>query len=208
MDGRAVGSLNVESLHPFPADAPALMRTYAQLLAGQLAVVGYGNEVSSWQRSARASAKLAELGVDDNAVVDGLRVICEAARHDSACLLRDADDRPVVEAAHGPLADAFYGLRPPELASLTSVVDRVSSCYTAGDVTGRGFVGTESLRNAGVRTIVVLPLRANGDRVGTVVLANGRPQRITADDVEPLELLVAQFAAMLGARSRPAPRLS
>jgi len=74
--------------------------------------------------------------------------------------------------------------------------------HTAGEVTGRGFVGTESLRNAGVRTVIVLPLRANGDRVGTLVLANTRPTRITADDVEPLELLVAQLAAMLGNASR------
>ena len=51
------------------------MRMYAQLLAGQLAVVGYTNEVSSWQRSARASATMAELGVDDNTLVDALNVV-------------------------------------------------------------------------------------------------------------------------------------
>jgi EAL domain-containing protein (putative c-di-GMP-specific phosphodiesterase class I)/putative methionine-R-sulfoxide reductase with GAF domain len=204
VDGRAVGSLNVESLHPFPADAPARMRMYAQLLAGQLSVVGYRNEVSSWQRSARASATMAELGDDDNTLVDALRIVCEAARQDSACLLRDDGDKPVVEETFGPLADAFRRLVPIELVSITSVVDRVSSCYTAGEVTGRGFVGTESLRNAGVRTVIVLPLRASGDRVGTIVLANTRPTRITADDVEPLELLVAQLAAMLGNDSRRA----
>ena len=203
VDGRAVGSLNVESLHPFPADAPALMRMYAQLLAGQLAVVGYTNEVSSWQRSARASATMAELGVDDNTLVAALGVICDAARQDSACLLRSGDDQPFVEAASGPLAEAFRGLSAAELTSLTSVVDRVSSCYTAGEVTGRGFVGTESLRNAGVRAVIVLPLRTSGDRVGTIVLANTRPQRITADDVEPLELLVAQLAAMLTGAGTP-----
>jgi GAF domain-containing protein len=73
----------------------------------------------------------------------------------------------------------------------------VSSCYTAGEVTGRGFVGTETLRNAGVRAVVVLPLRAGGERVGTIVLAHTRPTHIAADDVEPLELLAAQLAAML-----------
>ncbi len=72
VDGHAVGSLNVESLHPFPADTAAVMRTYAQLLAGQLAVVGYRREVSAWQRSARASAAIAELGTDDDALVDAL----------------------------------------------------------------------------------------------------------------------------------------
>ena len=80
----------------------------------------------------------------------------------------------------------------------------MSSCYTAGEVTGRGFVGTESLRAAGVRAVIVLPLRANGDRVGTIVLANTRPTHIDADDVEPLELLAAQLAAMLGYSFRAA----
>ncbi len=201
VDGHAVGSLNVESLHPFPADTAAVMRTYAQLLAGQLAVVGYRREVSAWQRSARASAAIAELGTDDDALVDALHVICDAARLDSACLLRNTADTPVVQAAYGPVVDAFDRLRATELTSLSSVVDRVSSCYTAGEITGRGFVGTESLRNAGVRAVILLPLRANGDRVGTIVLANTRPIRITAADVEPLELLVAQLAAMLAGKT-------
>lgn len=86
------------------------------------------------------------------------------------------------------------------------MVDRVSSCYTAGEITGRGFVGTESLRDAGVRAIVVLPLRANGARVGTIVFAHTRPTRIDADDVEPLELLAAQFAAMLANTAHRAAR--
>jgi hypothetical protein len=152
------------------------MRMYAQLLAGQLAVVGYSNEVSSWQRSARASATMAEIGVNDNTLVDALTVVCDAARQDSACLLRSVDNTPEVVATIGPLADAFRRLSPAELASIASVVDRVSSCYTAGEVTGRGFVGTESLRDAGVRAVIVLPLRTSGDRVGTIVLANTRPQ--------------------------------
>ena len=201
VDGRAIGSLNVESLHPFPADAAARMRTYAQLLAGQLSVVGYRHDVSPWQRSTRASATMAELGVDENTVGDALRVICDASQQDSAGLLRNNGDTPVVDAVCGPLADAFDQLTAPEVASLSSVVDRVSSCYTADEVTGRGFVGAESLRNAGARAVIVLPLRANGDRVGTIVLANTRPRRITADDVEPLELLVAQLAAMIASSS-------
>ena len=99
--------------------------------------------------------------------------------------------------AFGPLADAFLGLAPRERASLAGVVDRVSSCYSAGESTGHSFVGTESLRAAGARAVIVVPLRANGDRIGTIVLANTRPRRITPDDVEPLELLAAQLAATL-----------
>jgi GAF domain-containing protein len=45
--------------------------------------------------------------------------------------------------------------------------------------------------------VIVLPLRAGSERLGTVILANSQPVRITAPDVEPLELLVSQLAATL-----------
>jgi GAF domain-containing protein len=45
--------------------------------------------------------------------------------------------------------------------------------------------------------VIVVPLRAHGERVGTLVLANTRPTHIEADDVEPIELLAAQLAAMI-----------
>ena len=88
--GRSVGALNVESLSPLPADTLSRMRTYAQLLGRRLAVIGFQSEVSSWQRSARASARIADLVFNRHHPGDTLRVICEAALHDSACLIRDA----------------------------------------------------------------------------------------------------------------------
>ena len=199
VDGHAVGSLNVESLHPFPADTAAVMRTYAQLLAGQLAVVGYRQRgVVVATQCPRRRPRSPSWASTTTRSSTRLRIICDAARQDSACLLRDSADTPVVASfVRARSSTRSPGSARTELTSLSSVVDRVSSCYTAGEITGRGFVGTESLRNAGVRAVIVLPLRANGDRVGTIVLANTRPTRITADDVEPLELLVAQFAAML-----------
>ena len=108
--GRSVGALNVESLSPLPTDTLARMRTYAQLLARRLAVIGFQSEVSSWQRSARASARIADLVFNRHNPGDTLRVICDAALHDSACLIRDAARDFAVGEAFGPLADAFLGL--------------------------------------------------------------------------------------------------
>ena len=201
VEERVVGALNVESVSPLPEGTLARMRTYAQLLARRLSVIGFQSEVSSWQRSARASARIADLVFNRHNPGDTLRVISQAALHDSVCLIRGADKDFVVGDAFGPLADAFRTLEPRERASLSGVVDRVSSCYTAGESTGHSFVGTESLRAAGAGAVIVLPLRANGDRIGTIVLANTRPRRISADEVEPLELLAAQLAATLHDRS-------
>jgi GGDEF domain-containing protein len=46
---------------------------------------------------------------------------------------------------------------------------------------------------------VLLPLRANNVGLGAIVLAHSRPMRLTADLVEPLELLAGQAAATLNA---------
>ena len=94
---------------------------------------------------------------------------------------------------------ACSALTPDELAALSSLVGDIRSCYTAGDASSRGFVGTESLRTAGARAVVVLPLWAQRERLGTVLLAHSKPLRLTGDRVEPLELLADHVAAVLGA---------
>jgi GAF domain-containing protein len=80
---------------------------------------------------------------------------------------------------------------------LSSLVGDIRSCYTAGDASSRGFVGTESLRAAGARAVVVLPLWAQRKRFGTLIAAHSRPLQLTGDRVEPLELLADHAAAVL-----------
>ena len=125
----------------------------------------------------------------------------EASLLDSACLIHSGDHGLTVSETSGPLAGAFEALAPDDLASLSSVVDHVSSCYTAGETTGHGFpVGAEALRESGARAVVVLPVRASSERLGTVVLANSRPVQITTTDIEPLELLVTCLSTALRAQ--------
>lgn len=85
------------------------------------------------------------------------------------------------------------------MKALSTLVGDIRSCYTAGDASSQGFVGTESLRAAGARAVVVLPLWAQRRRLGTAILAHSKPQRLTGDRVEPLELLADNVAAVLGA---------
>jgi GAF domain-containing protein len=98
----------------------------------------------------------------------------------------------------GPLADSLLKLTDAELEALSTLVGDVRSCYTAGDASSRGFVGSESLRTAGARAVLVLPLWVQRQRFGTLVVAHSRPMRLTGDQVEPLELLADHAAAVLG----------
>jgi EAL domain-containing protein (putative c-di-GMP-specific phosphodiesterase class I)/putative methionine-R-sulfoxide reductase with GAF domain len=194
---RAIGALNVESLCPLPPNPLPRLRMYAQLLARRLAVVGHDPDPSPWQRAATAGARIAAHATDDGLVLGALDALCEAAQTDSACLIDSDPAGPTVVAAAGPLGETFARLGTQELERLASLVDHVSSCYTAGDATDRGFMGTDSLRAAGARAVIVIPLRAGDQRSGTLVLAHTRPIRLQATDIEPLELLTAQVAATL-----------
>ena len=118
---------------------------------------------------------------------------------DSACLVIDGPDGPQATTAVGPLAESLLTVTTEELTALSSLVGDIRSCYTAGDASSPGFVGTESLRAAGARAVVILPLWAHRQRFGTIVLAHSRPLRLTGDRVEPLELLADHAAAVLAA---------
>ena len=79
--------------------------------------------------------------------------------------------------AEGPFGVAFSQLASEELASIAAWVDDGTSSYTVGDTAGRGFVGHEVLRRAGVGSLIVLPLAVAGDRLGLIVVADRANRR-------------------------------
>ena len=197
VNGDAVGSLNVESLGTLSPQALAMTETVARVLADRLAVIGVNFGNSRWHRAAHASVAISGLRPGHRLPDQVLHRFSDAAEMDSACLIIEQPKGPAVLTAVGPLADSLVALDGDELRALTTLVGDIRSCYTAGDATSPGFVGTESLRSAGARAVVVLPLWAHRERFGTVVLAHSRPLRLTGDRVEPLELLADHVAAVL-----------
>ena len=165
-------------------------------------MVGGGGEytfsLTQWQRAIDYIA-------DNPQMPDRLlRCLRDASRMDSAALIVNGPDRPGVEAAVGPLGEALVELTPSEIHSLSSLVNDIRSCYTGGDALGRGFVGTDSLRDAGARVVMVLPLWAQRTRLGSVVLAHSRPLQLTGEEVRPLETLTDHVASALASRRRVA----
>ncbi|HVC25963.1 MAG TPA: EAL domain-containing protein [Acidimicrobiales bacterium] len=198
VDGEAIGALNVESLTSLPPGTPGLLERCARMLAERLSVLGWRGHGTPWRRAARASVVISELALELDAPSRALSAFREAAAMDSACLVREIGGSFEVVSSAGPLGPILSRLPERELSQLATLVENVSSCYTANDVTGRGFVGTESLR-VSARAVVVLPLRAGGDRLGLVVCASAVPRALSCDDVEPLELLTNLLAATLSA---------
>jgi EAL domain-containing protein (putative c-di-GMP-specific phosphodiesterase class I) len=205
---KTVGALNVESLTPLPIGMLDQLEHCAEQLANRLHVIGDHLEESSWDRTVRASVAIS--GIPDSAQMPDklLRCLRGASSLDSGTLIVDGPDGPSVEAVVGPLGEALVELTTAELQSLSSLVNDIRSCYTGGDALGRGFVGTDSLRRAGARVVVVLPLWAQRARLGSVVLAHSRPLQLTGEEVRPLETLADHVASALASRRRAEPAQS
>jgi EAL domain-containing protein (putative c-di-GMP-specific phosphodiesterase class I)/putative methionine-R-sulfoxide reductase with GAF domain len=210
IEGKAVGALNVESLSPLPIHLLETVVDCASVLSDRLRAIGNRNEDTAWQRAARASMSISGLTGGMRMRDKLLGYLLEASGMDSACLILHASDGPKVESA-GRLAAQLQSLSTKELDAMSALVGDIRSCYTGGDTSGRGFVGTESLRNSGARAVAVLPLWARHQRCGTLIFAHSRPLRLTGDEIEPLEMLADSAAALLAAsgegwRGRPQPR--
>ncbi len=198
VNNEPIGALDVESLFPLSAPTIAWTESVARLLGERLGIIGTNTGNTRWQRAAQASVAISGLVANRRLPEQVLHRLRDAAEMDSASLVIDGPDGPRSTTAVGPLASNLLRLTGDELMALSSLVGDIRSCYTAGDASSAGFVGTESLRAAGARAVVVLPLWAQRKRLGTVVLAHSRPLRLTGDRVEPLELLADHVAAVLG----------
>ena len=198
VDDRVVGGLNVESLSRLSSAAEAEVDRCGKLLEQRLGEVGMRRADSPLARLARTSKELAGLaGLDEvrHAVV---RMACEVSGMSSSFLAqRDGDGQLQIVESIGPLAAAFEAIPAEHVARLAAMVDRVSSCYTAGDLSGRPVAGTETLRAAGAIEVAVLPLVSMARRTGILVVAHTSAMHLSTDEIEPLELLAAEAGRCL-----------
>ncbi len=194
---RTVGSLNVESFAPLSPAVVDEAHYCAAALGARLSLIGTQSVVSPHQRLARHGASLSEL-LDDPALHQRcIDATIEVSGMDSAAMaLGEGDDLTVVGAG-GPLAHVLERVGAGDLRRLSSLVDRVASCYTAGDSTGAGFVGTDSLRAAGARAVAVVPLVSGGRRLGILVAASMLPTAFDHADAETIEMLGAHVASCI-----------
>lgn len=197
IDGAAVGALNVESLSRLTDDAIAAIERCADRLARRLDELGTRRTESSMHRLARTSKELAGLVDLDEVRKAVVGMALEVSQMDSAMLVQRCGDRLDAVATVGPLAVALGSMPLPDIELLAGMVDRVSSCYTAGDLTGRPVSGTESLRHAGAVEVAVVPLVSLGRRTGFLLVANRSSMQLSTDEIEPLELLAAEAARSL-----------
>lgn len=194
--GRTIGGLNVESLSQLTATAESAISDCGVRLVRRLDQLGIVHVDSAMHRLARSTKRLAGLSDLDAVRAESVEMAREISQMDSALLVQ-LDGVLTVVAAVGPLAPAFRSMPATDVALLATMVSRVSSCYTAGDLSGRAVAGTETLREAGAAEVAVIPLISLGRRSGFLLVANTSPMRLSTDQIEPLELLASETARSL-----------
>jgi GAF domain len=206
IDGETVGALNVESLIPLARGMLAMLESCAAMLADRLRAIDDHVEASSFDRAVRSSMAISGLADSTRMPEHLIRCLRDASRLDSGALILDNPAGPSIAAAVGPLESELLKLTSADLADLSALVNDVRSCYTGGDALGRGFVGTDSLRDGGARVVVVVPLWAQRTRLGSAVLTHSRPLQLEGDEVRWLETLANHVASTLRSSRSPRPR--
>ena len=215
INGEVVGALNVESRVPFDDGVLADLEQVVAGFAARAEQLGGLTEPTGWVQLADNAARLARIEHKDEAIAASLEVATQLAGVASGMVALRDGGHLVVERAVGPLGAALEHLGGAGLAEIGAWVDGALSCYTVGDPDGQGFTDDDSLRVAGVHSLIVVALAASDDeRLGFLLVADERPTLPETELVEQLELLAtltagalmrAQYMAELLALSRRDP---
>ncbi|MBJ7328726.1 MAG: diguanylate cyclase [Solirubrobacteraceae bacterium] len=191
-----IGVVNVESTTPLSDEGVEQVRESAELLGTRLAELGGPPAESPAQRLIRHAARLTGLTKVDEMEREVLDAALDISRMGSAMLLR-LDEQGAVGArrAVGPLAVELESLPGRTLRRLAHSVQEGASRYTiAPDDRDRPVV---QLPGTKIRTLLALPVIAEGAAREVLLLADRRAKAITTDEIELLEMLCAQAGSAL-----------
>ncbi len=196
--GEVIGAINVESELALDTEAVAeLLEHRAELLSARIAELGGLPRESRPERLARHAARMAGLGDADAIQALVREAASDVAEMESATIaLRQADSSYSVKGT-GPHARALEELAPAVFDEVVGWVESMTSVYTIGEPSGRGFAGHEPLRLAGAEALVVLPLGGGPVPRGVLLLTHSAPIALDTEDIELLELLALQATSAL-----------
>lgn len=189
LGGQVIGVVNVETHHALPVDVLATLEEVAQQFAARVAAQGGLDEPEGWPLLADRAVMLTDLrsAADvTSSVVDLGRQLMGTSS--GLVALRQPGEEFVVDVVQGPLGSALRSLSHESLCEIAGWVDGALSCYSLGRPEGHGFSDHDELRASGVHTLVVTSLRARGENLGFLLLADHRSALPSTAQVEQLEL--------------------
>ena len=197
LGGGVAGALNVESTEPLPAGVLDDLELVTACFAARAEQLGGMAAPTGWVLLADNAARLARTDGKAAAIATALEVATQLSGSPSGLVALRQPEGLVVEEAVGPLAGALGHLGRGSLAEIGAWVNGPLSCYTVGEPDGHGFTGEDSLRVAGIHSLIVVALAASDERLGFLLVADERPTLPGPELVEQLELLATLTAGAL-----------
>ncbi len=190
LDGDVVGVLNVETVAPLPRAAAKLARPLAAALAPVLAELR-SRRVLDLSALSRLCVRLSSLRDAREIAEIGAAALTRILPVETTQVLLRAETGELVALAGGRAARDAPELLAPELVRLLR--DELEQSVVVGAL------DLERRAAGAARTVVVLPLRANGEELGLLVGTSRRPAALGREQREVAAVLAAQMAASLDA---------
>lgn len=197
LHSEVVGALNVESVTSFTGDVLDDLEAVAACFAERVEQLGGMPAPSGWVLLADNAARIARSENKEEVLDTALSVATGLSGAPSGLVALRWADELVVTSAVGPLEASLQHLGAGSLAEIAVWVDGPLSCYTVGEPEGHGFTGDDSLRTAGINSLIVVALAAADERLGFLLVADERATLPEPELVEQLELLATLVASAL-----------
>ncbi len=192
VDGEIIGVLNIETSRPLPRDAVRLVRPLADALAPEVDALR-GVTALDLSALARFFVYVGSLR-DARQIADvTARAVARALPLDACHVVLDGEG-----ATHGTASWVASG--GPSETITPAVLDALRGDLDLGSVFRLVDLDTQpvpELRNQGVRSAVLLPLRANGIELGTVIGVSRAPMEYRQRQAETAALVVAHAGASI-----------
>ncbi|HEY4332557.1 MAG TPA: EAL domain-containing protein [Ilumatobacteraceae bacterium] len=203
VDGAVIGVLNADCLTSLTGADVSALRSCAELFADRLAQIGTGLDsttpLQELSRLARQASTEHEVGAIAKQTVESVVTLSTL---DTAALFLSTPSGLVLSSVTGDHTDVLTELVDAEVAALADLVDGLASVHTGGGSLDVAFGPMGVLRDRGVRAVLVVPVRADGDQRGLIVATSCRTATVPGPSVEAVELLGLHIGTTLAARAQ------
>ncbi len=198
VDGEVRAAFSVESTRSFtPGEVHEIERIGFELERA-LERVGLDRATTALHALARANAELASSPDEATVAHTAVRMACTVAGASSAMIaLPDPDGLTTVRAAAGPLAKVLRRLDGARMTELALELGGISSCMAGGDEDGHVQPVFDDIRRNGGTSLVVFPVRCEGEEAGLLFVADAMPGGLEVEAREAMELLAGAVARTL-----------
>ena len=202
--GRAVGALNVDSHQPLSDALVAEVHDCASTLAACISTFGLEHHPTPVRTLVASSIRLERSSDPEELFQVLLETALELSGLSTALAVSGVDEAAPTVHVRGPLAGSLARVPVSSFTALLTGLTGVRSCYSVSDDGGAGLPVTDCLRDAGARTIALLPIRTAFGSPALLLVLDDKREQLDTDRVELLELLVGHFADLADRRSSEA----